>query len=293
MFQVKAPAVMLAADPGNGKTFALSTLARDNRRLFYLFTDPGGEESLLDGLKHYDIPVTNVHWHYVSPSAGSWTTMLNLLEKVNAYSYESLAGIKNGINKEDHRQFFALIEACANFKCDRTGKEFGPLEELDPDTSACAFDGLTGLNKLAKECTVGSKPTLHEGEWGVGQTLEETFIRQFTSDIRCPTAITCHLTKVMNNLEGRMYFGIDVLGQKLAPKLPHLFSDMVFCYREGKQFYWSTIDDRMSLKTRNLPLDHKIEPDFAQIIARWEQRKTQANVPDTSGYVAAAEPNAE
>lgn len=274
--KVSAPTMMLAGDPGAGKTFCLATLARENRKLFYLFTDPGGEESLIDGLRHYKIPVTNVHWHYVSPSTTNWATLATLLDKVNSFDYATLAGMKQGIDKSEHRQFFALVASCADFTCDRTGKSFGSLSELDPETSACAFDGLTGLNKLAKETTVGGKPTLHEGEWAVAMALEETFIRQFVSDIPVPKAMVCHLTKVMNHLEGRMTFGIHVLGQKLAPQLPHMFSDVVHCWREGKDFYWSTVDDRITLKSRNLPFDNKIAPDFEQVLERWQERKKMA-----------------
>jgi len=89
-FNISAPAVMIAGDPGAGKTFSVATLARGGRRLFYQFTDPGGEESLLDSLRFYDIPVTNVHWHYVSPSSTSWVAMEGLLTKVNSFDYSTL-----------------------------------------------------------------------------------------------------------------------------------------------------------------------------------------------------------
>jgi hypothetical protein len=135
----KQPAVLLLAEPGCGKTFSLSTIAR-KRKLFCLFTDPGGEESLIEGLMHYNIPIDNVHWHYISPSSQGWSAATDMLSKVNTMSYEDLGKLKSGIQKAEHRQLMAMLAVLSDFTCQRTGESFGPVDKFPADY-AFALDG--------------------------------------------------------------------------------------------------------------------------------------------------------
>ena len=276
--RLSPPAVLMLGEPGNGKTFSLATLAAHPyiKKFFYLFTDPGGDESLIDGLQHYNVPVDKAHWHYIPPASQGWDTLTELATKVNSMSYETIAGFKQGINKQDHRQMFDIIATLANFKCERTGEEFGGADEW-PDTYAIAFDSLTGLNKIAKDGTVGAKPTLHQGEWGVAMSMEENFIRKFVADIRCPRVMIGHLDKQMDEIAGRMTFQVSLLGNKLAPQIPHLFSDVVYARRDGKDFVWATADDRISLKSRNFGISEKLPPTYAPGVEKWLARKEYAS----------------
>lgn len=274
MTTVSAPAILLLGEPGRGKTFSIGTLAR-RKKVFYLFTDPGGDESLLDSLEYYKVPVDNVHWHYVAPTSSGWDTLEELTQKVQALNYETLASLKSGINKSDHRQMFKIIEVLSNFKCQRTGQEFGDATTWGPEC-AFVFDSLTGLNKIAKDTTVGAKPTLHQGEWGVAMQMEENFIRKVVSDIRCTRVLIGHLDKQVNELAQRIEYSVSLLGNKLAPQIPHLFSDVILAKQEGGKFQWATFDDRIALKTRNLELSPRLAPDFGPILDRWESRLQRA-----------------
>ena len=267
------PCVLLLGEPGNGKTFSLGSLAADPRveKFFYLYTDPGGDESLYDSLQHYGCPIDKVHMHYVPPAAQDFTTLKDLVFRVNSQTYETLANMKAGINKQDHRQMFHIIEHMANFKCDRTGKAFGPADEW-PDTWAFAFDSLTGLNRIAREATVGAKPTLHQGEWGVAMSMEENFIRKLCADLKGPRALIGHLDKQKDEITGRMTLQVSLLGNKLAPQVPHMFSDVIYCSQRDGDYKWATSDPQMSLKSRNLPLSDKLPPTFTQLLDKREER---------------------
>jgi hypothetical protein len=266
-----APSILLLGDAGRGKTFSLGTLAREVDKFFYLFTDPGGDESLIDSCRYYDVPLSKVHYHYVSPASTSWDSIEDLGKKVNALDFQALAGIKSGINKQDHKQFFEIIAALRNFTCERTGKDFGAADEW-PNTYALAFDSLTGLNTISKETTVGSKPSLAQGEWGTAMELEEKLIRRFVSAIKCPRVMVGHLEKSRNEITSEVTFSVSLLGNKLAPKIPTLFSDVIYAYTSGVDFLWSNIDDRIALKSRNLKLGQRHKPDFGPIMASWKQR---------------------
>lgn len=275
--KVSPPAIMLLGDPGNGKTFSLATIAAHPaiEKLIYIYTDPGGDESLIDAFQFYNVPVEKLHWKYIAPAAQSWDVLESLMDKVSMMNYESLAGLKAGIDKQDHRQFYEILGALSNFTCDRTGEKLGKADDW-PTSWAVVFDSLTGLNKITREGTVGAKPTMHQGEWGIAMNMEENFIRKFVSGINCPRVMIGHLDKAMDQIAGRMTLQVSLLGNKLAPQIPHLFSDVIYAYREGTNFLWSTSHDGISLKSRNLPVSDKIKPDFRQIIDKWQARKEWA-----------------
>ena len=271
---VRPPAVLSLGVPGTGKTFALATLAAHEyiEKLIYLFTDPGGEESLIDGFRHYGVPVNKLHYAYIPPASHGWDALIGMAEKVNTMTYESLGGLKAGIDKQEHRQIFDVLDRLSNFKCDRTGQVLGPADEW-PDNWAFAFDSVTGLNTMCREATVGAKPTLHQGEWGTAMVMEEIFFRKLTSGIPCPRVMVAHLALSRDEVSGRNLLYLDVLGNKLAPKIPHMFSDIVLSKRAQKKFLWSTDEDNVALKTRNLPLGDAMDPDYGPLIDKWLDRK--------------------
>lgn len=275
--KISSPAVLLVGEPGNGKTFSIATLVADERieKVFYLFTDPGGDESLMDGLSYYDTDISKLHWNYVQPTVEGWDVLEDLTKKVNMMDYESIAKLKQGINKREHRQMFQLLEVLQDFKCQRTGETFGAADSW-PDTYAVVFDSLTGLNKIARDATVGAKPTLHQGEWGMAMSMEENFIRKFVAGIAGPRVMVGHLDKQRDELSGAMVLQLSLLGNKLAPQIPHLFSDVIYASKEGADFTWSTAEAGIKLKSRNLPIQDKLEPNFTPLLDKWFARKKQA-----------------
>lgn len=268
-----APAVLLLGDPGRGKTYSLGSLVTSPHveKVFYLYTDPGGDESLIDSIVDRKGDLSKVHMHYVAPASKGWSALEDLAKKINMMDFQALGNLKQGIDKAGYRQFFEILACLSNFKCDRTGEEFGPADKF-PNNWAVIFDSLTGLNKIARETAVGAKPTLHQGEWGTAMSMEENFIRKFAADIKGPRVMIGHLDKVMMELEGRMMFQVSLLGNKLAPHIPHLFSDVIHADRDGTGFVWSTNDQRISLKSRNLPESNKLKPDFGPILEKWRSR---------------------
>jgi len=268
----KQPAVLLLGEPGNGKTFSLATVAK-HRKLFCLFTEPGGEESLIAGCMHYNIPIDNVHWHYVSPSSTGWDAIQEMGLKVSQMSYKDLGELKSGIDKPAHRQLITLMGVLSSFICQRTNENFGPVDKLGEDC-AFAFDSLSGLNDMARELTVGGKPTLHQGEWGVAMQTQVTLVKKIVNDTRCMTIITGHVDKLLDLVAEKMTFQVSLLGNKTAPVFPRMFSDVIWAYRADKKFYWSTTEDKVSgLKGRNIGVVSKVEQDFGKIVEAYEARK--------------------
>lgn len=268
---VKPPTVLLMGPPGSGKTYSLATLVKAGLSLRVVFTDPGGEESLLDAARDLKLPLDNIHWNYIAPASIDWASFQNIAKRIQTQNYESLSKERHGIEKGKYRQFFDLLALLSDFTCAHCGQSFGPVDSWD---ASCAFalDSISGLNQMAYDLAVGAKPAPHVGEWGVMMTAEERLLNKLTSDCRCFVICTAHPEPLRDETTGQIAFLPALLGSKLAPRLPRSFSDIVLTVKEGASFTWSTATPRYALKARNLPLREKLQPDFGQIVQSYKRR---------------------
>lgn len=257
--------------PGSGKTDALTTIIEAGLELFVLGTEPRYIESLLDALKRRNLSVEKLHWATVEPVRIKFDAMIRNAKLVNSMSFETLSQIKSGMEKSEHAQFIKVLENLNNFKCDRTGQTYGPVDSWGADR-CIAIDSLSGLNIMAKDLVVGGKPTAAQGEWGVSMDLEERLINKLSADTRCMFVLTAHVEREPDELTGGSNVVVGALGRKLAPRIPRFFSEVVLARREADKYYWSTATPTYELKKRVLPLSDKIEPSFKPVIDAWRAR---------------------
>ena len=252
---------LLLGRPGAGKTYSLPTYIEAGLELFVLITDPRGEESLLDSMSDRKLPMGKLHYHYVPPANPSWETLQDMAFKIEKMGYKDLAELKSGVKKEDFQQFPKVLSILSNFTCQRDGKE-----------RALAIDSMSGISTMAFTMMVGAKPTAHMGEWGVAMNAELRLLQKLASDVKCFLTITGHIETEMDETIGRPQLMLSALGKKNAPKIPKDFSDVVYAYREGTDFFWSTVANNIDLKTRTLPLKDKINPSFMQMVEARNKR---------------------
>lgn len=276
MHVTKPPATLLIGPPGSGKTTALTTYIEAGLELFVLITDPGGEEALIDAVIDKGLPIEKLHWHYIPAVAHSWKNAKSALEAINVRNYESLGSLKQGIDKNSYKQMLEVVNVLGDFVCQRTGKSYGPVDEWD-GTRALAIDSMTGINKMCKRLTVGAKPTLHQGEWGVAMEAEEQFLDLLVGATNCFICCTAHVEKTMSETLSKPILTVSLLGNKLAPKIPALFSDVVLARKDAAKFFWSTTAVDMDLKGRTLPLDHSLKPSFTLVREGWSKREEAIN----------------
>jgi hypothetical protein len=272
--KLKPPVTLLCGEPGTGKTTALTTYIEAGLELFVLITDPGGEEALLDEMQKRKLPMDKLHWNYVAASSMGWDVFEDMAKKIGSFSYADLSTMKS-MGKDKTQQFMQMLGVMKDFKCQRTGKSYGPIDSFGAD-KAFALDSLSGVNTMALEMMTGTKPTAHEGEWGVAMNAEEKLIKKLCSDLKCFGCITAHVEREPDMLTGTPKIMVSALGRKLAPKLPKDFSDVVYAYREGSNFYWSTIASNVVLKARTLPLKDKLLPSFGQVVESFRKRLSAA-----------------
>lgn len=269
----KGTTTLLMGAPGAGKTFSLLTLAEAGLETAVIGTDPGFEESLLDAQDKRKFE-GHIHTRYIAPVAASWAILQDAFSKINQMSYESLSSLKAGIGKEGYRQMLDFLSTCSNFKCESCGKVLGPVDSWDA-TRALAVDSASGLNMMTMHMMIGAKPTAHQGEYGVAMNAEEQLVYKLVADTSCFFVLTCHMDRVHDEIAGNVKIMPAFLGNKLAPKIPRIFSDVVLAYKEGDKFYWSTAAASVDLKNRALPLRDKLEPSFKQIVEVWKRRQEQ------------------
>ena len=274
--KIEAPIIpggstLLIGPAGTGKTTALTTFIEAGIETFVLITDPNGEESLIDAMEKKNLPMDLLHWNYVPQASPSWDTLMDMAKIITELSYEGLTKIKSGVGKQDYQQFLQLMSICANFKCQRTGEEYGPIDKWGPDRAFC-LDSLSGMNTMSMDMTIGAKPCAHEGEWGVAMNAEERLVKKFVSDLKCFFTLVGHIQRSKDAITGGTQIMVDALGTKLAPKIPKDFSDVVLAVRENKEFTWSTTAVQVDLKARTLPLDDKLKPTFVQIVEAHRRR---------------------
>lgn len=249
--------VLLHGPIGTGKTTSLKTVVDCGKELFILATEPG---------IHTIMGATSeekVHWHYVQPAKTPWDVLIDNAEKINKLPMSALQGLP-GLNKSGYVQFIEVLSTLADFTCDRTGKNFGPVDDWGPER-VLAVDGLSGISKMSLQLVCGAKPIKTQPEWGVAQDNLRNLLDKLTSDTKCSFVMLAHTARKENKLDGGTYITVSTIGQALAPDIPKFFDEVVYANRIGTKFSWSTIEGNVDLKSRILPLEEDIKPDFSQI----------------------------
>jgi hypothetical protein len=255
---------LLLGATGTGKTYCLRTLADAGLEVFIISTEPGISSTL------GDTDPSKVHWHYIAPATASWADMLASAERINQLSFEALAKLPD-INKRKYHEFLDVLTICNDFVDDRTGVHYGDVSTWDPNR-ALVLDSLSGLNVMAMNLVVGSKPVKSMADWGVAMDNLERFITKLTTDTRCFFILTAHIERETDEMTGGQQLMASTLGRKLAPRLPRFFDDVVHCKREGNKFTWATDTINIDLKARNLPLSGSLTPSFTQILTAWRSK---------------------
>lgn len=268
------PNVCVMGPAGVGKTHSLGTLADAGIEVFYLGLE-NGLESLLGYWTDRGLPVPeNVHWHVIEASKAGLKELQAMAEKINMLSYKNLTEYSDP-NRQSHNSLIKVYECLNNFVDQRTGECFGPVDEWGPDRALC-MDGLTGLNNAAMALVVGARPTRGLPDWGVAQTQVENLIRMLADGCKCWFVLLAHVEREKDEILGGVKLMISTLGQKLAPKLPSIFSDVILAVRNGDKWSWDTASSMADVKTRNLTVKGDLRPDFRPIVEKWRTRAKSA-----------------
>ena len=269
------PKVCIMGLSGVGKTYSLGTLAdwatANGYELAILFTENSIETFLGYFRDHGREPPPNVYWHQQFTKPHSIKTLLQMADSVGKLSYEALAKSVDSNRGGDNNAFFKILNSCANFKDDRTGKELGPVDSF-PATRIFAMDSLTETGNAAMKMQIGARPMASPGDYGVAQSNLMNWLRLCTQGMVCPFVMTAHVDREIEPISQMPKTVIKAIGKALITEIPTLFSEMIYAVRDNGNFYWDTAAYGVDTKTRSLGYRSKILPDFAQIFDVWKKR---------------------
>lgn len=270
---VPGPKVLLMGAEGSGKTDSIRTLIEAGLKVFVVFSEPG-MEVLLDpsrGRKVYTC-ADGLHWRYHPLASPSFSDLKEAARLLNILSHEMLAN-QAPANRDKFKCFYEVMATMENMHCERCNQKFGPADHLEPYHEWCVVnDSLTSLSKAALYLHIGTKPGVHKGEYGNCMFNIERYIDKFVGDIPSMAVMLGHVDREPNEMTGALENMVATLGQKLAPKIPRPFSDVLLAKREGSKFLWSTVDSGYRLKTRNFEFSGSIQPTFVPLVKKWHQR---------------------
>lgn len=266
--------VITFGPPGSGKTTALKTLLPE-------YMDESGKKQKGAGL-HVLVQFTEpsmsllgdtdpefLHWNYSPPAQASWLSMMDNAEKITNLSNDQLQKLP-GMNKRDYAQVMELYKSFSNWKCQRCGREFGPVDNLDP-SHALVLDSLSGLNVMAMDLAVGGKPVKTLPDWGVGIDVEEKLINRLTFGMKSHFILIAHADRQTDQIMGGIRTTPAAIGQKLPGLIGRFFDDVIFTQSENGKFIWSTSMSGFDTKTRHMPITKELAPSFVPLIERWRK----------------------
>ena len=271
---LNGPKVVIMGAAGTGKTHSLGTLSDwcslNGKEMFVLFTEQG-LESLLGYYtdRSKEIP-PSLHWHVMDSKPIGLAALVQAADNVGKLSYESITKMSDP-KRSENNTFHKILTACVDFPDDRTGKKFGAVDSWGTD-QVFAIDSLSELSNAAMKMVIGNKPTAAPPDYGVAQNNLMNFLRLCTQGLKCTFVITAHVTREVDEITGGVKLMIHSVGKALAGTIPQLFSDVIYTVRDGQNFYWDTAAANVDTKTRSLPRQSKLPPDFGAIMAKWTSR---------------------
>lgn len=277
------PATLLLGDIGAGKTHSIITALKAGLEVFVLVTENTGVDTLIDACEKEKVSIDNLHWKRCTPTQQSWEVMRAQAKLTNSYGVGEIQKLETGLDRFKYPAFGKLIDACADFICDRTKKSFGDVMTWD-DSRLLVLDSQSGLNEIVSDHVKGHRITMTQPEFGVVQNHIYNLINTFCG-LNCYVLVTGHLESEVDEVAGTSKFMVSTVGKKLAPKLPRLFSEVVLAKVENGKYVWTTMDPKVATKTRALPRG-TMPADFALLVKAYNERKIKA-AKELSGEITA------
>ncbi len=262
--------VMIMGASGSGKTDSVGQLTEIPGLDVFYFATEAGLESLLGHFSRQGKPIPeNLHWMQVLPTTTGFAQLAAVAAQVNTMTLDMLAKLPD-TTKTQHKTLDRIYAGLSNFVDERTGKSYGAVDSWGTDR-VLVVDSLSGLNRAVMSNTVGGKVVRSQAEWGMAQAQLENTLFKFTDGCRCHFVMLAHIEREVDQVLGGVKIMPSTLGKALAPKIPAMFSELLYAERVGAEFKWSTANPQVDTKSRYLGIGN-FPQSFAPLFKEWQAR---------------------
>lgn len=265
---------ILYGDSGTGKTWSIPTLLKaKDLEVFVVFTENGDavlnlamRDAITKGwLSEADRK--RLHVAKVTPVRPDFSILERVGKTVSISTYESLAGLKGGLEKTQQNQFLQFLALLRDFKDHRTGETFGPVDSWD-SSRILVLDSMSGTTVMIRASFMGAKPCLSQGEYQVIGGQQVLLFQTFAA-CACHVAILAHAERERDELAGIERIFPSASGRKTGPELPKWYNDVILAGRSAKGFGWNTASANAMVKNQYLPSAEHITPDWSLLHTSW------------------------
>lgn len=273
------PKMLLEGPSGTGKTFSLGTLvdwaAKQSPVLpvHVVFTE-NGLETLLGYWADKGLAVpTNLRYHVCRTPVLDLAALTDAADKAGKLSYASLL-LAVDSNRATNNPWLKFLTVLSDVPDDRTGLKHGNIGTWGND-QILVNDSLSETASACFKMVTGNKPVASQPDYQVAQNNLINWLRYMTQSLQCTFVMTAHVQRQTNELTQSTMTMTKAIGKAIGDEIPQLFSETIFTVREGASWTWDTAAFGVDTKTRYLPVQSKITPNFALIMDKWLARAKQ------------------
>jgi len=217
------------------------------------------------------LPVpTNLRWHVVRTPSLSLEALIDGASKTGMMSMDALFKSIDP-NRGRNNPWETLLRVFSDVPDDRTGTKHGNIGTWGAHT-ILINDSLSETANACMRMVTGVKTSASLPEYGVAQGNLINWLRYMTQTFQGTFVMTAHVQRQMNEVTGAVQLMTKAIGKAMADDIPQLFSETIYTMREGTNWYWDTAASNVDTKTRYLPIQSKIPPNFALIMDQWLER---------------------
>ena len=275
MEEVKAT-VLLFGDSGTGKNTCIATILKAGHKVRLLAVDPNAEIGMRSGFEHHKLTpeqisnfgAVNLTLGRLGDGKKALTKLKDLTKSTSQLTAAMIEKQPPDPKKSEKTQLLKLAEAMESFSTARGG-QYGNVNDWGNDTWL-VVDGLTTLSRAAQNTIVGDQLTMSQSNFQAAQNLLKLYALTFLN-LKCNHLLLAHADQVKDELSGSVKIFPLSIGPSISNWLPGNYGDVIYSYREGDKFKWSTRHTRAVTRCKLSAPGNELEQDFAPLIKKLQK----------------------